>query len=271
MFGMHTNDMITSTRNPKIQWVRALQSRARQRRLEGAFVVEGVRLCEEALRAGWEARLVLHTPELDERARALVDGFAARGGPIEQVAEYVFKAASDTKAPQGVLVALEMQALPLPFSPTLVFIPDGVSDPGNLGTMLRTAAAAGVDAVLLPPGTADPYAPKVVRAAMGAHFRIAHQVWGWDEIRSYLARHGMQVYLAEAGAGTPYNHADLRLPLALVIGGEAAGAAGEARALAQAYLHIPMPGEMESLNAAAAAAVLLFEIVRQRQVHQAEG
>ena len=262
---MGSNDMITSTRNPKVQWVRALQARSRQRRQEGAFVVEGVRLGEEALRTGWGARLVLHIPGLDERARALVAGFAARDVPIEPVAEYVLKAASDTKTPQGVLVVLEIRALPLPSAPRLVFIPDGVRDPGNLGAMLRTAAAAGVDAVLLPPGTADAYAPKVVRAAMGAHFRLPLQVLGWAEIRSYINRHELKVYLAEAGAGAPYNRFDLRLPLALVIGGEAAGAGEYARALAAARLHIPMPGEMESLNAAAAAAVLLFEVARQRE------
>lgn len=261
---MVSNEMITSTRNPKIQWVRGLQARSRQRRQDGAFVVEGVRLCEEALHSGWQARLVLYTPEQDERLQALVAGFTERSVPLEQVTEHVLKAASDTKTPQGVLVVLEMRELPLPASPTLVFIPDGVRDPGNLGAMLRTAAAAVVDAVLLPPGVADPYAPKVVRSAMGAHFRLPLRTWDWDEIRSYLTRHDLKIYLAEAGAGLPYTRADLRQALALIIGGEAAGAGDEARSFAQDHLHIPMPSDIESLNAAAAAAVLLFELARQR-------
>lgn len=256
--------MITSIRNPKVQRVRQLQSRARQRRQEGAFVVEGVRLGEEALGAGWEAQLVLYTQDLDERAQALVAGFAAGGVEVEPVTGHVMSAASDTKEPQGVLIVLSLQPLPLPASASLVFIPDGVRDPGNLGGMLRSAAAAGAQAALLPPGTADPYAPKVLRAAMGAHFRLPVQPASWGQIRKNLEDWGLQVFLAEAAAGLPYTQADLRGPLALIIGGEASGAGEQALALAQTRLHIPMPGGAESLNAAAAAAVLLFEIARQR-------
>lgn len=256
--------MITSVRNPKIQRVRRLQNRARQRQKEGAFVVEGVRLCEEALHSGWEAQLVLHTQDIDRRGQALVEAFIARGTAVELVSEGVMAAASDTQTPQGVLVVLQLRPLPLPETATLVFIPDGVRDPGNLGGMLRTAAAAGVQAVLLPPGTADPYAPKVVRAAMGAHFRLPVQPASWQHIRQYLHSWSLQVYLADASAGLAYTQADLRAPLALVIGGEAAGAGAQALDMAQVRLHIPMQAEVESLNAAAAAAVLLFEIAHQR-------
>ena len=257
--------MITSTRNPKIQRVRLLQARTRQRRQEGAFVIEGVRLGEEALRSGWGAQLVLHTADLDERGQALVAGFAARGVEIELVAGHVMKAASDTQTPQGALIVLNMQPLPLPAAPSLVFIPDGVRDPGNLGGMLRSAAAAGAQVALLPPGTADPYAPKVLRAAMGAHFRLPLQTADWREIRRRLEGWGLQVFLAEAATGLLYTQADLRTPLALIVGGEAAGAGAEALALDPVRLHIPMQGWVESLNAAAAAAVLLFEIDRQRR------
>ena len=124
--------------------------------------------------------------------------------------------------------------------------------------------------MLLPPGSTDPYAPKVLRSAMGAHFRLPVQSLDWDGLRAYLAppTPGAQpvVYLADAAGGQPYTQADLRRPLALVIGGEAAGAGAQMSALAQARLHIPMPGKMESLNAAVAAAILMFEVVRQRQV-----
>ncbi len=257
--------MITSVRNPKIQRVRALQNRARLRRQEGAFVVEGVRLGEEALRSGWDAQLVLHTQDLEVRSQSLVSGFAARGTEVESVTDHVMAAASDTQTPQGLLVVLSLRPLPLPLIPTLVFIPDGVRDPGNLGGMLRSAAAAGAQAVLLPPGTTDPYSPKVVRAAMGAHFRLPVQPASWEEIRLYLKGCALKVFLADAAPGPPYTQVDLRSPLALIIGGEAAGAGAQALALAQARLHIPLQGEVESLNAAAAAAVLLFEIARQRR------
>ena len=125
--------MISSTHNPKIQWVRSLQSRSRERRESGAFVVEGVRLAEEALRAGWQAHLVLYTGDLDSRGQAIVNGFAARGVPVEAVAPHVMSAASDTQTPQGLLAVLEMHSLPLPQQPDFIFIADGVRDPGQPG------------------------------------------------------------------------------------------------------------------------------------------
>ncbi len=256
--------MITSVHNPKIKWVRSLQSDARTRREEAAFAVEGVRLADEALAAGWQARLVLFSADLVARGKSIVDGFAAQGAPVEEVAEHVMRAASDTQTPQGILVVLAMRSLPLPHAPGLAFIPDAIRDPGNLGSMLRTAAAAGVEAVLIPPGNVDVYAPKVVRAAMGAHFRLPIASQSWDEITAYVGMAGLQLVLADAAGGEMHTRSDLRHPLALILGGEAEGASQEARRLAQARLHIPMAGGVESLNAAAAAAVLLFEVVRQR-------
>ena len=261
--------MITSAHNPKIQWLRNLQNQSKFRRAEGAFVLEGVRLAEEALQAGWPALLVLHCEGLSERGQAAVAAFEQRGVPVEQATPAAFKAASDTETPQGLLVALKLQPLPLPGRLEFVLIPDGVRDPGNLGTLLRTAAAAGAQAVLLPPGTADAYAPKVLRAAMGAHFRLAVHTLDWAEIRQIVQapEHPQQVYLADAAQGLPYTQADLTQPLALIVGGEAAGASEQALALTSQRLHIPMPGGMESLNAAVAAAILMFEVVRQRAIH----
>jgi TrmH family RNA methyltransferase len=258
--------MITSPQNPKIKWLRLLQSQARQRRQEGAFVIEGVRLAEEALVAGWKARIVLYTEGLNVRGKQLVEAFASQGAEVEQVSEGVLRHASDTETPQGLLVALEWRVIPLPARLDFVFIPDLVRDPGNLGTMLRTAAAAGVQAVFIPPETTDPSAPKVLRSAMGAHFRLPILTLQWDEIRTQLR--DMNVFLASAGEGEPYTRADLRPALALIIGGEAEGASPHARQIATARIHIPMPGGSESLNAAVAAGVLLFEVLRQRrQLH----
>ncbi|MBN2549563.1 MAG: RNA methyltransferase [Anaerolineales bacterium] len=249
--------------NPKIKWVRSLQSSSRERKETAAFVVEGVRLAEEALLSGWEAQLVLHTPDLSLRGQAIVEGLSSQGAPVEQVAESVMLAASDTETPQGVLVVVSMRTAPLPDQLDFVFIPDSVRDPGNLGTMLRTAAAAGVRAVLLPPGGVDPFSPKVVRAGMGAHFHLPLYQLPWMEIASLVKP--LRVFLADSGEGLPYTQADFRLPLALVIGGEAQGAGLQAQRMTSQRVHIPMPGGGESLNAAVAAAVLLFEIVRQRR------
>lgn len=266
--------MITSVQNPKIKWVRLLQSDPGARREAEAFVVEGVRLAEEAATAGYPAQLVLYSQGLGERGRQVVDRFAANGAAVEMVADHVLRAASDTQTPQGVLAVVAMRSQQLPAKPEFIFIPDSVRDPGNLGSMLRTAAAAGVQAVLVPKGSVDAYAPKVVRAAMGAHFHLPIVSLDWEEIAGLLANlqvdHkvdlmvDLQIYLADAAAGEPYFHCDLRRPLVLIVGGEAEGAGEAARRLANATLHIPMASGVESLNAAAAAAVLLFEIARQR-------
>lgn len=254
--------MITSTANPKIKWVRALQTSSRERRAAGAFVVEGVRLVEEALAAGWEAQLLLYTAELSERGRRVVEGFAARGAPLEQATPQALRAASDTETPQGVLAVLSHRELPMPEALNFVFIPDRVRDPGNLGTMLRTTAAAGVQAVFCPLETVDAFAPKVLRAGMGAHFRLPILALDWDAIAPRLA--ALQVFLAAMDEGLTYTQADFRRPLALIVGSEAEGASAYARRLANACVHIPMPGGSESLNAAVAAGILLFEVVRQR-------
>jgi TrmH family RNA methyltransferase len=256
--------MITSTKNPKIQYVRSLLGTARKRREAQAFVVEGVRLAEEALAAGWDSQLVLHTEDLNPRGLALVAGYAQQGAQVEQVTPEVMRSASDTQTPQGILAVLARRALPLPEHLDFAFIPDGVRDPGNLGTMLRTAAAAGVGAVFLPTATADAFAPKVVRAGMGAHFQLPIHSGDWDEIEAQLSGARLKVYLAAAGEGQDYTQADFRAPVALLIGSEAEGAGEAARRLAHTRVHIPMPGRMESLNAAAAASILLFEVVRQR-------
>jgi RNA methyltransferase, TrmH family len=258
--------MISSTRNPKVQWVRSLQAQAKERREFNAFVVEGVRLLEEAHRSGWKTELVLYTRDLNQRGMKLVEAFRKQETSIEEVSPEVMKAAADTETPQGILAVLSARSLPLPQDPDFILILDSVRDPGNLGAILRTAAAAGVQAVLLSSGTADPFSPKVVRAGMGAHFRLPVHRLEWDAIRDYLklGEPGLRVFLADAAGGQPYTKADLIQPVALILGGEAQGAGSEARELAGHSLHIPMPGQSESLNAGAAVAVLLFEVVRQR-------
>jgi TrmH family RNA methyltransferase len=155
----------------------------------------------------------------------------------------------------------------LPKELDFVLVADQVRDPGNLGTMLRTALAAGVDALLLPPRTVDPFSPKVVRAGMGAHFRLPIAVTSWEEIGTTLE--DLRIYLAEAGKGAAYTQADFSSPLALILGSEAHGPGAGARELAHTSVHIPMPGGGESLNTAIAAAILIFEIVRQREVRRA--
>lgn len=257
--------MITSVKNSQIKAVRALQSKGKARRAAGAFVIEGVRLAEEALAAGWLPREGYYTEALSERGAALVAALQKQGVSLEAVAPQVMQAASDTQTPQGILLVLPLKQLPLPETLEFVLVIDEVRDPGNLGTLLRSAAAAGVQAVLLTEGSVDPFSPKVVRAAMGAHFRLPVETLPPQTILDRCRQHGLAVWLAAAREGIRCHEANLTPPLALVIGGEARGAGEIWQSPAVKQLHIPMPGEVESLNAAVAGSVLLFEIVRQRR------
>ncbi|MFL7871549.1 MAG: TrmH family RNA methyltransferase, partial [Anaerolineales bacterium] len=184
------------------------------------------------------------------------------GVEVIAAAPHVMQSASDTQSPQGILAVVPIPQWQFPTEPTFLLIPDGIRDPGNLGTLLRTALAAGVEAVILSPGSTDAFSPKVVRAGMGAHFRLPVFSMDWENIQSNLA--GLSIFLADCQSGVPYHQAEFRSPLALIIGGEAAGAGSQAARLATDRIHIAMPGEAESLNAAIAGAILMFEIVHQR-------
>lgn len=255
--------MITSSQNPKLKLVHALMGRTKERREAGAFVVEGVRLVEEAQARGWGFRFVLYDSSLNARGSSLVEHLLSREIEVEEVSESLMKSLSDTETPQGILAVLELNQTPIPDSPDFVLIPDQIRDPGNLGTLLRTAAAAGVQAVFLPPETTDAFAPKVVRSGMGAHFRLPIQHMKWEKIRREIE--GLEVYLADMDGQSCWE-TDLRGPLALIVGSEAEGASEEARELATQKISIPMSGDIESLNAGVAGSVLMFEVVRQRTV-----
>jgi TrmH family RNA methyltransferase len=171
-------------------------------------------------------------------------------------------AMSDTQTPQGVLAVVRPPDLRPSGAPSFVLVMNRLGNPGNLGAVLRTAAAAAVPLVVLTPGTVDATNPKVVRGAMGAHFRLPILHADWGEIKRWLE--GLTIFLADASGGAFYDRVDWRKPSAIVVGGEAHGASPQAAQLAHARVTIPMPGDMESLNAAVATGVLLFEVVRQR-------
>lgn len=262
--GVLMDQMITSSQNDKIKYVRKLQSQKRARQQHRRFVFEGVRLVEEVVRAAVAPDFVLYTESFaeDPRGKALLVTLEALA-PCHLVSEAVMEACSDTVTPQGILAVLPFPELPRPAHPTFTLILDRLRDPGNLGTMLRTALAAGVEQVLLAPGTVDFSNPKVVRAAMGAHLRLSIADAGWDEIAGAVA--DCDVWLAAAGGARTYTAVDWTRPVALIVGSEAHGAGERARSLAQGRVSIPMASEVESLNAAVATAVILFEVVRQRR------
>jgi len=256
--------MVTSLKNDKVKYVRALQSRRRVRQRERRFVFEGVRLVEEAARAGVAPAYVFYTEpaESDERGARLLETFRTASVPCYGVSDAVMVACSDTETPQGILAVLPIPDLSRPNHPTLTLILDRVRDPGNLGTILRTALAAGVEQVLLTPDTVDASNPKVIRAAMGAHLRLPVTVLGWDAITEAVT--GCDVWLAATSGETVYTAVGWTRPVALIVGGEAGGAGKQAYALAQGQVSIPMAEGVESLNTAVAAAVILFEALQQR-------
>jgi TrmH family RNA methyltransferase len=218
----------------------------------------------EVLQARIRPTLAFCTPTwADARAnQALAQALFDRSEATWMVSEAVMEACSDTVTPQGVLVVVPIPH-PLPSDrPALLLVLDQVRDPGNVGTILRAAEAAGSEGVIVAPGTADPYNPKVVRAGMGAHFRLPIEMLTWHQIQRRVT--GRPVWLADAAGEIAYTAVDWRAPTALIIGGEASGASKQARKLSPRRVYIPMAGPVESLNAAMAATVLLFEAARQR-------
>lgn len=256
--------MITSVKNPKVQWIRLLLGRRQDREREQAYVVEGVRLVEEAAASSLPMRCALYTSDLSVRGKAVITSLIQRGVDVEEVLPHVLAAVTGTESPQGLVAVMTLQSKPLPTQANFVLILDTLRDPGNVGTLLRTASAAGVQAVLVSPESVDVFSPKVVRSAMGAHFQLPIQQATWQQIQQHVTNWGVTPWLSEAGASQTIYTADFRSPIALVISSEAEGASKDARKIARYAVAIPMPGRAESLNAAVAGSILIFEVIRQR-------
>ncbi len=250
--------MITSKTNRKVKYVRSLYRRPVRQR-ERRFVAEGVRLVEEMTKAGQEPVFAFYCPGIssDARALALVEKLRSSRAELEPVSEDVMRSMADTKTPQGILAVASVPELDAGSS-HLSLLLDGVRDPGNLGTILRSAEAAGVGQVITMQGTVDIYGPKVVRGAMGAHFRLPMKAdCTWSDVGSMLE--GRQVLLADARGDRHYYEIDWTQPSALIVGGEAHGPGAEARRVCTATVSIPMKGDVESLNVAVATSIILFE------------
>jgi len=253
--------------------------------------MEGPHLLETLLDADMLPQEVYYQPELLQRTakgRALLTRLLHTpglsrdqlGDRLVEVSERVIEALGDVQTSQGVVSVLTLDAFrparlharrsPSVQRPVLLIL-DGVADPGNMGTILRTALAADVYEVLLTAHCVDCYSPKVVRAAAGAHVSLPVEVnLPWPAIRQKVAAHCSnvanvpRVLLAEAGSSHIYYEQDLKTPFALIIGNEAQGPSQEAQALATLTISIPLANGVESLNAAIATGIILYEAVRQR-------
>jgi TrmH family RNA methyltransferase len=255
--------MITSTRNERVKYVRSL-ARRRVRQREGRFLVEGSRLVREAVEAALTPALALYTEAWAASAagQELLPKLKDAAEGVWLVSESVMTACADTQSPQGVIAVVPFVHNPPREGVWLVL--DQVRDPGNLGTILRSAEAAGVGLVALMPGTVDLYSPKVVRSAMGAHFRVPSESLDWTRLSKRVA--GRDVWLAEAEADLPYDAVDWNRASVLILGAEASGAGEAARTLSTGRVGIPMESGAESLNVAMAATVILFEMARQKRL-----
>ncbi|HUG40039.1 MAG TPA: RNA methyltransferase [Longimicrobiales bacterium] len=243
-------------------------ARRKVRAQEGLFLAEGVRVVEELLAAGVGIRVAVVAPTLEEteRGRAIAATLHQRGD-VARVGPARMDRLSETRTSQGVLVVAEapgatLDAIPVP-PRTTVLVLDGVQDPGNLGTLARSAAGFGCGALLCLTGTVDPWNPKAVRASAGALFRLPVVTAGVDESLAWLERGGFELLGADA-AGEPIDRVAFPERVALAVGNEGAGLGESVRAGCDRIVAVPMREGTESLNVAVAAGILLYVMTRGR-------
>lgn len=260
--------MITSTANVKVKRLVSLKKKRKARDEEGVFLVEGIRMFRET--PGDRLKEVYVSRSFFEKEKRLLDQMTAGAAvPVEVLADSVFAYVSDTRTPQGVLcVAGQMEycseAVSEGAAPHLLVL-DNLQDPGNLGTIVRTAEGAGVTGILMSRDCVDIYNPKVIRSTMGSVYRVPFvYVPDLPEAIGRIKEKGIMTYAAHLDGGLCYDREDYCRPCAFFIGNEGSGLRREVAQAADRYIKIPMCGQVESLNAAIASAVLMFEVRRQR-------
>ena len=262
--------MITSTGNARVKQIVTWQKKRKARDEEGVYIVEGIRMYREAPRA--QVREVYVSEQFYSRYGDEL-GLSAWGRQLEILADHVFSHVSDTKTPQGILAIVkrlnytmnDLMQVKNQKAPHLVVL-DNLQDPGNLGTIFRTAEAAGVTGILLSKDCVDVYNPKVIRSTMGAVFRMPFlYVEDLPEKIKELQKKSIKTYAAHLRGENAYDEEDYTTGCAFLIGNEGNGLRDEVADCADCLIRIPMEGEAESLNAAVAAAVLMFEAGRQRR------
>ena len=241
--------------------------RRKARERQHLFVAEGVRAVDELLRSSLKVSGVLIGPQFEDqsRAAAIHDLIAKRSVPEQRVDFREFASAAETDSPQGILAIAEVPGrvlsdIELP-AKVRILVLDGLQDPGNVGTIIRTAEALGVTATYALPGTVDLWNPKVVRSGMGSHFRHPCLFGTWDELDTFRASRGggFSVWGADA-SGTPLSAAPVPDRLALIVGNEGAGLSAESRTRLDHTVALPISANVESLNVAVATGILLYEL-----------
>jgi TrmH family RNA methyltransferase len=246
-------NVITSVQNARIKHVVALQQKSSLRREEGLFVVEGQREIEHCIACGYEVEELY---KKDENVSAAVYEKMAYRGSTEGMIAVV-------KAKDHSLSNLS----PLTFHPSpLIIVLESVEKPGNLGAILRTAEAAGVDAVIVCDPLTDVYNPNIIRASIGGVFCVPMAVCSSEECIAFLKAHQIRILTAQLQDSYEYYDYDMRQATAIVMGTESTGLSQQWRKAADAHIRIPMLGRLDSLNVSVSAAILMYEAVRQRKV-----
>jgi TrmH family RNA methyltransferase len=263
--------MITSAGNPRIKNLAALLKKSKERRAQGLFVAEGPKMCFEAP-TGWVREIYVsesfeRNPDTREQLLAYCQTDALS---YEIVADSVFRLVSDTQTPQGIMAVVQTPCYTLPDllngERTLLLVLDGVQDPGNLGTMLRTGEGAGMTGVIMNRQTVDLFNPKTIRSTMGSLYRVPFFVAeDLTETLRQLKASGVKLYAAHLKGTCSYDEPDYTGSCAFLIGNEGKGLSEETAREADTYIRIPMEGQVESLNAAISAGLLLYETNRQRR------
>ena len=257
-------ETITSASNPKVRNLLLLQEKSRARREQGLFVVEGRRELEHCLEGGFTVRTVFVCPEIAGTA-----GLEGLGDCLFiEIPEALYRKLAYRDSTEGILAEVEYKSLTLadlrlPEHP-LVVVLEAVEKPGNLGAVLRSADAAGADAVFFCDPLTDLYNPNLIRASIGAVFTVPTVAVSSEEAIAFLKERGIQILTAQLQDSSLYYDVDMRRGTAIVMGTESTGLSGAWRAAADAHIRIPMLGRLDSLNVSVSAAILLFEAVRQR-------
>lgn len=267
------NAMITSISNPQMKHILQLQKKSKARWQQRVFVVEGPKMVFEAPQ-NWVEKVYVsesYFRRMEERAdiENAMSVEALAGYQYEVVSDLVFKAISDTQTPQGILCLVKMPEYTLGDLLTGVphlLILESIQDPGNLGTMLRTGEGAGVTGIIMNRTTVDLFHPKVIRSTMGSLYRVPFVIAeDLREIVCILKQQDITLYAAHLKGEKSYDKPDYTKGTAFLIGNEGNGLTDEAADLADEYIRIPMAGQVESLNAAMAAGILMYEVNRQRR------
>ncbi len=267
-------ESITSAQNPKIKDLLALQEKSKERRKKGLFVVEGRRELQHCIESGFEpytlfiCRDIISDKDFDAVLGTIEENFCGLTVQIIEIPQHLYDKVAYRGGTEGVIAELRcremnLESLRLKENP-LVVVLESVEKPGNLGAVLRSADASGVDAVIVCDPLTDMYNPNLIRSSIGAIFTVPVAAATSDETIKWLKSNNIKIYTAQLQDSEWYYDTDMKGGTAIVMGTEATGLTDVWRKAADAHIKIPMLGRLDSLNVSVSAAILMFEAVRQR-------